>query len=388
MSSFSDLSMTFNPIRVIVFGQSFSEAADRDEESICAARWLERSLPTSADHVFCCGLTLTELVNAGLCHADRVELPGSALVLLLAHRNMALAPLTLARLEGTLAAGADASCAYSQHTPPPDNAPDYLTLRGLERYAQRATKTASLPCDLDGYQPLALLTSLSALRSGAWRTGTVWADGAYVHDFSGYRSGDRAEVIALVPLLARRVLDVGGGEGGFLAALKVQRGCETHLAELSALACASAAQVVDQIWQGDFLSLPLPEGFDCITFLDVLEHTVDPVAWLIRAKSLLAPNGVVVLSIPNVGHWSVVADLLEGRWDYAPAGIHCVTHLRFFTRSGIVDLLRDSGFCLESIEATRIASPDWFDVNSMNKALVIDTDNLSTYAFLAVARPL
>ena len=44
---------------------------------------------------------------------------------------------------------------------------------------------------------------------------------------------------------------------------------------------------------------------------------------------VLPPGGVVVLSVPNVGHWSVVADLLAGRWDYLPAGLVCVTHLRF-----------------------------------------------------------
>jgi 2-polyprenyl-3-methyl-5-hydroxy-6-metoxy-1,4-benzoquinol methylase len=187
------------------------------------------------------------------------------------------------------------------------------------------------------------------------------APDAYAHDFSGYHQGARPEVISLVPTNATKILDVGGGEGGFLRALKALRDCETHLAEYSPTACQAAVAHVDRIWEGDFLSHDFgDEKFDCITFLDVLEHTETPENWLLHASRVLAEDGSIIASIPNVGHWSVIADLLEGRWDYAPAGIHCVTHLRFFTRHGIEALFKRSGLHITAITPTTIAPPDWF----------------------------
>jgi len=373
---------------LVVIGRFVNEPESADEEALCAHRLLDRALPP-ATRIDSPANDWPSLVAAAVCGAVRAGLGERSMVLLLAHRHASPAPDMVRRLAAVLDQGASAACARTQHCPPPEAPPDYLTLRGMERYAQHLADQSVAPCRFDARQPFAVLATVGDLRSGAWMQAAAWAPGAYFHDFSGYRGGRREEIIPLVPATARRVLDVGGGEGGFLAALKAMRGehaCETHLAEFSAPACRIAAGVVDRVWQGDFLSLPLPVGFDCITFLDVLEHATHPVAWLARARELLAPDGAVVLSIPNVGHWSVVADLLEGRWDYAPAGIHCITHLRFFTRTGVCDLLREAGFAPERIEAQRIDPPHWFDIPAMGHALAIDTDSLATYAFLAVAR--
>jgi len=371
---------------LIAVGRSPNDASD--EEGHLAARLLERELPTLAIRVDCTASDCAGLASTARAAAEQRGLADASMVLLLAHDQIVFAPGSLDRLKDALKRGANTATASGSNAPPVPP-PDYLTLRGMERYAAHAALLPDEPTHLPVAQPLALLTTAGALRSDRWTMQAVRVPGAYFHDFSGYRGGRREEIIPLVPATARRVLDVGGGEGGFLAALKAMRGehaCETHLAEFSAPACRIAAGVVDRVWQGDFLSLPLPVGFDCITFLDVLEHATHPVAWLARARELLAPDGAVVLSIPNVGHWSVVADLLEGRWDYAPAGIHCITHLRFFTRTGVCDLLREAGFAPERIEAQRIDPPHWFDIPAMGHALAIDTDSLATYAFLAVAR--
>ena len=183
---------------------------------------------------------------------------------------------------------------------------------------------------------------------------------------------------------------MGGGDGGFLKALKQSHDCETHLAEYSAQSCEVARAHVDKVWEGDFFSTPITEKFDCITFLDVLEHTTAPLHWLERARGLLAGNGSIVASIPNVGHWTVIADLLEGRWDYAPVGIHCITHLRFFTRHSIKAMLDEAGFEVESLEATHVAPPPWWHTSGLkaatSNALNIEDDNLSAYAFLVRAK--
>jgi 2-polyprenyl-3-methyl-5-hydroxy-6-metoxy-1,4-benzoquinol methylase len=144
---------------------------------------------------------------------------------------------------------------------------------------------------------------------------------------------------------------------------------------------------VDCVWQGDFLAQPIDARFDCVTFLDVIEHAAVPLPWLERARSLLNPGGCIVASIPNVGHWSVVADLLEGRWDYAPVGIHCITHLRFYTRHGIEALMNEAGLRITQMKATQVPMPAWMDGVTHLPGLRVDQTSLDAYNWLLCAEP-
>ncbi len=93
-----------------------------------------------------------------------------------------------------------------------------------------------------------------------------------------------------------------------------------------------------------------------ILALDVLEHLVDP--WTVVAKldRLLRPGGVLVASIPNVRHHSVVVPLLfKGGWRYLPMGPLDRTHLRFFTRSTAIELVETSGMRVDKIDAVMSA---------------------------------
>jgi 2-polyprenyl-3-methyl-5-hydroxy-6-metoxy-1,4-benzoquinol methylase len=94
----------------------------------------------------------------------------------------------------------------------------------------------------------------------------------------------------------------------------------------------------------------LPENtFDCILFNDVLEHMISPERALRYAKSLLAP-GVVVAVDPQRPIPSNDSDLvIHARWEYVDYGILDKTHLRFFTRSSIVNMFEREGFAIDSI---------------------------------------
>lgn len=310
-------------------------------------------------------------------------------LLLLAHPHLLMTHRTVEALGHMLdSSGQSLVCAFDARFPYPQHGPDYCTFRGLERYQDKLKNLPPLTGSALNNRPLAAMIDTNALRKGSldWDS-ALWVSDAFVHDFSDYHQGRREEVIGSVPELAYKVLDVGGGEGGFLTALKEVRGCETHLAEFSAEACEKARERVDRVWEGDFTSIDFSgERFDCITFLDVLEHTQSPGNWMAKATSLLRPNGVVVVSIPNVGHWSVIADLLEGRWDYCPVGIHCVTHLRFFTRHSVIQLLEHAGLRVENIITTDVGTPEWFKVSAMLGLQSSSTSDLSAYAFIATAR--
>ncbi len=381
-------------IEHVVIGQGWNP--EGSEELRFGWQALQRQLPATAKLIHTQARSMDALWSEA--HRCLLQAPHTATnnqVLLLAHPHLALAPTSLEALSEALQAlDAGAVCwAFDSKHPQAEQPVSYCTWRGMERHVDQQSNTAPLLA-LSSAPEGAMLgaTSLSALKAHAsLQQMQHWhVTRAFAHDFSDYHSGSREEVIHMVPSTARKVLDVGGGEGGFLKALKQTHACETHLAEYSEQACAVAQAHVDKVWQGDFFTSSISDKFDCVTFLDVLEHTPQPSAWLERSRNLLTPHGCVVASIPNVGHWSVIADLLEGRWDYAPVGIHCITHLRFFTKHSIQALFEQVGFVIEAIEATRVAPPPWWHTEGFrtatSNALAIENDNLSAYAFLVRAK--
>lgn len=65
-------------------------------------------------------------------------------------------------------------------------------------------------------------------------------------------------------------------------------------------------------------------------------------------RRYLRDDGMLVCSIPNVRHESVLMPLLvQGRFSYANAGILDRTHLRFYTRQEMTLLLTRSGYKVE-----------------------------------------
>jgi 2-polyprenyl-3-methyl-5-hydroxy-6-metoxy-1,4-benzoquinol methylase len=147
-----------------------------------------------------------------------------------------------------------------------------------------------------------------------------------------------------------RVLDIGCATG-YLAAALTARGCEVVGVERDRTSAAIAEAVCEDVIVADIESpedrQTLPRGFDFVLLGDVLEHLIDPSSTLAFTRELLAPGGIVVVSIPNVAAWPVRLGLLLGRFDYGDFGILDRTHLRFFTRVSVHELVRGAGFAIE-----------------------------------------
>ncbi len=172
-----------------------------------------------------------------------------------------------------------------------------------------------------------------------------------------YFSFDRPEVRACVPETAKTVLDVGCGAGRLGAALKEDRDCFVIGVEQDREMANRARFALDDVIVGDIEEKvdKLPgDYFDCIVVADVLEHLKDPEAVLRKLGYALREDGAIVASIPNVRHWPVIKGLLEGKWDYADAGILDKTHLRFFTRKSIVELFHKTGLAIRELRATTL----------------------------------
>jgi methionine biosynthesis protein MetW len=146
------------------------------------------------------------------------------------------------------------------------------------------------------------------------------------------------------------VLDVGCSEG-YLAAALARRGCEVHGVELDATAAQAArahCATVSAIDVEDAAAREaLPSGLDVIVLGDVLEHLRDPWAVLAWAASRLRDGGIAAVSVPNAVHWTVRREIARGRFPLRDWGAFDRTHLRWFTRSGAHELMRDAGLSIE-----------------------------------------
>ena len=181
---------------------------------------------------------------------------------------------------------------------------------------------------------------------------TLTAPAGYTTKPAEYFGCVRSEMLSFVPSHCRRVLDVGCGAGAFGELLKKTRKVEVWGIEPVGSAAAEASSKIDHVVNRSFDSgSELPCGmFDCIVFNDVLEHMVFPEQALQYAKSLLAEGGVVVASIPNIRSLVTLFHLLfRAQWEYTDSGVLDKTHLRFFTKSSIVDMFEREGYALEEI---------------------------------------
>jgi 2-polyprenyl-3-methyl-5-hydroxy-6-metoxy-1,4-benzoquinol methylase len=212
---------------------------------------------------------------------------------------------------------------------------------------------------------------------------------AYLHRYGAMDASARADLAAKVPAGTRAVLDVGCSRGATAAVLK-ERGVGTVVGiEPDADDAAEASKVCDRV-----LACPLegvrdefPGEFDAVLFGDVLEHLADPSAALARVAPWLAAGGVVVASVPNVGHWSVVSDLLAGRFDYVPYSLLSGTHVRFFTRSALTDLFEATGYEVLEIDGVSMPpSPKGDAVLTALARLPEASRDLAVVEFLVVAR--
>ncbi|MDD2759916.1 MAG: class I SAM-dependent methyltransferase [Methylomonas sp.] len=174
-----------------------------------------------------------------------------------------------------------------------------------------------------------------------------------------YFSTARTVILDMLPDRAERVMEIGCGSGETLAFLKKNGvSAETVGIELNDAAAKKAENIVDKVVCIDVekQSIPYDLGkFQLILLLDVLEHLVDPWSFLEKLRrDFLADRGKVIISLPNARHFSMVLPLLLGRFDYQERGILDKTHLRFFTKSSMLELISGAGLEVEKFKRTSL----------------------------------
>lgn len=127
-----------------------------------------------------------------------------------------------------------------------------------------------------------------------------------------------------------------------------QWGIEVTAVEIDPTAEPILRQSAKQVLIGD-LDDPATLGplgtsrFDVVLASDVLEHLKDPLRCLRQAAQFVAPGGRIILSIPNFAHADVRLSLLAGNFEYAEMGLLDRTHIKFFTRRSLENLIAAAG---------------------------------------------
>lgn len=154
------------------------------------------------------------------------------------------------------------------------------------------------------------------------------------------------EVLQSVPAEATSILDVGCGNGAFGAALKARQQVTVDGITYSDIEAKQAALHLDRVYTGDlnrFDFTQLSRQYECIVCSHVLEHLAEPWLQVKALVSLLAPNGVMIIAVPNLLFFKQRWRLLRGQFKYSlDGGLMDITHLRFFDWQSVELLYRNA----------------------------------------------
>jgi 2-polyprenyl-3-methyl-5-hydroxy-6-metoxy-1,4-benzoquinol methylase len=165
---------------------------------------------------------------------------------------------------------------------------------------------------------------------------------------------------------ANQVLEVGCGQGALLKKLELELpAAVVHGADVSprSLEKSRALGAQAELFELDLSALDFDAThaarfgrFDLVICSEVLEHLADDALALARIKSLLAPGGHLIVTVPS-GQ--------KTRFDVA------IGHVRHYSRASLTQLLRENGYNVEQAMA-------WgFPFHNLYRALVAVAARLS-----------
>lgn len=139
------------------------------------------------------------------------------------------------------------------------------------------------------------------------------------------------------------VLDVGCGNGSFLAAL-LKKGFNVFGTELAPEAHFSDSVLLSKICKKELPECGFEQSrFDIITMWHTLEHFLKPFDYLLEAKKILKDEGFLIIEIPNFESWQ--SRFSKGNWFH----LDVPRHLAHYVPESISAFLNLAGFSVLKI---------------------------------------
>ncbi|MDB9964558.1 class I SAM-dependent methyltransferase [Vicingaceae bacterium] len=163
---------------------------------------------------------------------------------------------------------------------------------------------------------------------------------------SDYHSGTRMDVISFLKNgTQEKVLEIGAGGGDSLCFIKENNLAEEIVGvELFELQNSNQTNpLIDKFIHGNIEheSLDLEaEYFDVIILADILEHLIDPWKTVEYVSGFLKKGGKIITSLPNIQDFKTMIKIyVKGDFRYREDGVLDKTHLRFFCKKNMIQLL-------------------------------------------------
>lgn len=138
------------------------------------------------------------------------------------------------------------------------------------------------------------------------------------------------------------LLDIGAASGIFMD-LARQKGYDVTGIEPSEFLVEEAGKRYGlDLFNGtleDYLRDGKTGRFSVVTLLDIIEHLVEPDAFITLVSQLLEEDGILVIVTPDIG--SLAARLMGKRWWH-----YRIAHINFFNRKSLRHLLSKHGFTI------------------------------------------
>ena len=159
----------------------------------------------------------------------------------------------------------------------------------------------------------------------------------------------------IAPLNGQRVLDVGCG-GGILADAMARKGADVlgidlaekslKVAQLHALE-AGTSHITYRLVAAEALAAEMPDHFDVVTCMEMLEHVPDPASVVQACARLAKPGGWVFFSTINRNPKSFLMAILGAEYvlNLVPRGTH--EYARLLRPSELARFCRDAGLDMQ-----------------------------------------
>lgn len=195
-----------------------------------------------------------------------------------------------------------------------------------------------------------------------------------MHYFNGHYNERIISLIDDEPKEKITVLEIGCDCGATLLEIKNQHPeAEVYGTEINGKAASMAAHFAKvAINNIEDKNLPFDrEMFDYIIFGDVLEHLHDPEGALKYCRDYLQEDGIVITSVPNVMHISIMEQLMQGNFSYTETGLLDKTHIHLFTCNEIIRTLDRAGYEIVYLDCVDFPISDRQE-NLIDSLLAID----------------